>query len=742
MTTLFTHTRVTTDMSAFLPEAATERQRLLIGMLRQGPAARMVLVALEGAEPRALAAASDALAEKLAADRQFNYVANGAFERSGQNQGWLFEHRYLLSPAVKPERFTGPGLQQALEETRERLRTPLGDMLRPLAARDPTGELFNLLEPLEDRPGPTLQHGVWFDSTGTRALLLLETGATMLSIEAQQAIKHSIESAFALSAPPGARMLLAGPAIYAVESRNLIEHESRHFTLIAVGLILALLVWVYRSAVLIALVLFPAASGVLAGIVLVSWFYGSVHGITLAFAITLIGESIDYPSYLLLQARPGLPLAAAARDIWSTLRLAVLTTVAGSLAMMFSSIEGLAQLGLLGASGILVAGLVNRWVVPALAPHQRPASAAGWQPSAAMRAVLRPRAWLPGGLTLGALATLLAAGLPWQDDLAALNPLPEAVKRRDQELRMALGAPDIRFLFAYPAADTDAALAGSEGLRPALDALQRDGLLSRYNLAADALPATATQRARLAALPDPARLQSELGSAAAAAGFRLEALAPFVLEIERSRALSPIGLDTIADHAWRMRAESLLFRETDRTTALITLTGIRDPAALAARAADLSPAFLIDLKEDTSQLITAYRRQILIYTGVGLLCIAVLVLVQLRNPVATLRVLLPPILAIVSTAAILNVLGEHLTLFHLVALLLVLGIGINYALFFNQPFSDRVLFSLVVCCATTLIGFGALAVSSIPVLRGIGLTAFTGAGISFLFSAWLAPARN
>jgi predicted exporter len=739
LSALVTQTRVTTDMGAFLPEAATQHQRILIGQLQQGPAARMVLVALEGADQKALAAASEALANRLSASKHFSHIANGAFERGGPDRDWLFEHRYLLSPKVSADRFTGDGLRQALEETRERLRTPLGDLLRPLVARDPTGELINLLAPFEDRAGPTLQHGVWFDQGGTRALLLLETRAPSLSIEAQQEIMQTIEWAFTASAPAGARLLLAGPAIYAVESRNLIENESLIYTLIAVGLILALLVWVYRSLAQIALVFLPAATGILVAVVLVSWWYGSVHGITLAFAITLLGEAIDYPSYLLLQARPGSHLTAAARDIWPTLRLAVLTTLAGSLAMLFSSIQGLAQLGFLGTSGILIAGLVNRWVIPALAPYQRPGKPQTWRPSMILRHSLRSRPALAGIAFALALVSLGWSGLPWQDDLSALNPLSQAVKQRDQELRNATGAPDIRYLIAYPAASVDAALKGTEQLRPALDSLLRDRILTGYDMAADSLPSLDTQRARLAALPEPEILQTELRVAASAAGFRAKALTPFVQEIARARALTPIRLENIGDHTWRLRTEGLLFRQSNNVTALITLRGISDPRALAARMPVLAPALLIDLKQDTGALISSYRQQILMYSGAGFLLIAVLVLAHLRSAVTTLRILVPPLLAIVCTVAILNCFGERITLFHLVALLLVLGIGINYALFFNQLFTDCVLFSLLVCCGSTLIGFGALAASSIPVLHGIGLTALIGAGISFLFSAWLAP---
>lgn len=741
---LFTHTRVATDMSAFLPKAATLRQNLLIGQLQHGPAARTIMVSLENASAETLAVASDALANRLAEGNTFGLIANGSFERKMQDRNWLFAYRYLLSATVTTERFMPEGLRQALNISRERLSTPSGDLFRPLMARDPTGELAGILEGMDVQQGPAIRHGVWFDGNGTRALLLLEIRGTAPTVEMQDAIKNEVERGFSTVASPEMRMILAGPAIYAVESRNLIEHESRNFTIFAAGLIVALLAWVYRNLTQMILVIIPAASGILAAVVLVSWYYGTIHGIALAFAIILLAETVDYPSYLLLQTSPELPLAVAARDIWPTLRLAVLTTLVGNFAMLFSGIEGLAQLGLLAVIGIAVAGLVNRWVVPALSPHQRRTTSTSSPLPGWLETMLRPRLWLAGTMTLLALLTLTIGGFSWEDDLGSLNPLPAEMKIRDHRLRDELGAPDVRFVIAVPASDLEQALRGSESLRPALDVLVKENVMAGYAMAADYLPSHTTQQARLAALPDPDQLRQNLPGAAQAAGFRPDVLVPFIAEITRARQLSPINISDIPDKAWRFRVESLLLTRTDSTVALITLKGVTDGKSLSAHANKLAPALLIDLKQEIGDLVVGYRKQILLYSGMGVIFIVALLFTHLHSLGTTLRVILPSLLGMLCTVAVLYLCNERLNLFHLVALLLVLGVGINYALFFNRTTSDRagenrVLFSLLVCLLSTLIGFGALAASSIPILHSIGITSFCGTVFSFLFSAWLAP---
>jgi predicted exporter len=67
-----------------------------------------------------------------------------------------------------------------------------------------------------------------------------------------------------------------------------------------------------------------------------------------------------------------------------------------------------------------------------------------------------------------------------------------------------------------------------------------------------------------------------------------------------------------------------------------------------------------------------------------------------------------------------------------------MGIGLNYALFFDRPEGKSTLFSLYVTCATTLLAFGTLAWSSNPVLHAIGLTVSVGALAAFVTSAALA----
>src|SRR4029453_14407890 len=109
--------------------------------------------------------------------------------------------------------------------------------------------------------------------------------------------------------------------------------------------------------------LVPVASGALAGVTAVSLGFEAVHGITLGFGTTLIGEAVDYSIYLFVQSeRAGDP--DWIRGLWPTIRLGVPPLIPGFSALVLSGLPGLAQLGVYSIVGLVAAALVTRFVLP------------------------------------------------------------------------------------------------------------------------------------------------------------------------------------------------------------------------------------------------------------------------------------------------------------------------------------------------------------------------------------------
>ena len=111
---IISRSQFTTDLSAFLPRTPTAEQQLLMDQLRDGLVSRLILVGIEGADAPTRARLSREIAQRLRNNPAFVAVNNGEPVNTERDRAFLFNNRYLLSPAVTAERFSVDGLHAAL----------------------------------------------------------------------------------------------------------------------------------------------------------------------------------------------------------------------------------------------------------------------------------------------------------------------------------------------------------------------------------------------------------------------------------------------------------------------------------------------------------------------------------------------------------------------------------------------------------------------------------------------------
>ncbi len=749
---LLFRTSITTDLTFFLPRDAGFLDAVLVQQMREGPASRVLMIALEHADETALATTSRRLAESLASDPQFERVDNGAAgEWLAQLEQRLFPRRYVLAPGLAPEQFTAAALHTALQARLAELASPTGMLQKAWLTRDPTGEWQRLLKGWLAPQGPVLKRGVWFSRDGQRALLLARTRASGFDIAAQADALEQVRARFqTLRADPAMKLALGGPGPLSVESNRRITHDATWLSALNSGLVMLLLFGVYRSFRVLGLGLVPLLTGVASGAAATRLAFGDIHGITLGFGATLIGVAADYPNHFFTHLSPRETPARAMARIWPTLRLGLLTNVAGFAAMLFSGFAGLAQLAVFAGGGLLAAGLATRWVLPALAGTGAVRLPMWVEQGTGLRWRGFPRArGLPFALALLMAAVFSGSHAPlWNDDIAALNPVPAERQALDEALRHDFGVPDLRKIVLATAPDADAALHLSEAVAADLDALKQSHALGGYELAARVLPSRAAQAERLAALPAGPELAARLQEALRGLPFKPEAFQPFLDEAETARHQAPLTRADLADTPFAAQVDSLLVPLQERWVALLPLTGIADDAAIAAQLAPWRErgVYYLDLREESTRMVRDYRREAIGLLAGSLAAIVVLLGLGLRSLPMALRVLAPVLTAGLCTGLGMAALFGGLTLYHLVSLLLVMGLSLDQALFFNRDAADpeerrRTLLSLLVCSLSSVLAFGTLALSDINILRSIGTTVAVGAFLAIAFAAWLAQPR-
>ncbi len=754
------------DLTAFLPDRPSPEQQILVDQLKSGMVSRMLLIGIEGGEPAERARLSKTLAASLRADPRFVLVANGEAAALAKDRQLLFEQRYLLSPAVTPERFTVAGLRQAVQATLDQLASPAGMLIERLVPRDPTGELITLVTGALGGRGPHSTMGVWTSTDGQRALLLVYTRATGVDLDGQAASIAAVQAAFAaaraeLPEAAASRLLVSGPSVFAVEARGTIHRQSVALALAGLTLIVALLLFMFRSPVGLVLSLVPVLSGAAAAAAVVGLVFGELQGVTLGFGTTLIGEAVDYSIYLLVQSSGGAGPGQGERHrawlqrFWPTIRLGVLTSLIGFGALLFSSFPGLAQIGVFSITGLTVAALVTRFVLPALLPARLPLrdlAGLGHRVEAWLPALRRLRLWLILPVLAAVLALALVQRGLWSQELAALSPVPEAARMLDGELRADLGAPDTRYLVLVEGATPEAALQAAERAAGKLQPLVDRGVLAGFDTPSRYLPSAQTQAARQAALPPPAELRARLAAALEGMPLRPAKLEPFIADVQAAQAAKPVTLADLAGSSFAVAVEALLLRQDDRWAGLLPLRSPSqgpealqiDVAAVRAALAD-SDARLIDFKAETDQLYQDYLGQAIWLSLAGVAAILLLLSLALRSVLRAVRVVAPLAAVVLVVTAGLTLAGVTLNLLHLVGMLLIVAVGSNYALFFERGTAragPRLLASLLLANATTVLSFGMLAFSSIPVLNAIGASVAPGALLALLFAAILAPGSD
>lgn len=757
---IISRSHFTADLSAFLPSHPTAEQQLLMDQLKDGLASRLILVGIEGADPQTRATLSKTIAQKLRVNPAFVSVNNGEEITAERDREYLFKNRYLLSPAVTPEHFSTDGLRTSISDSIDQIASPAGLLTKSLLPHDPTGEMLQLIDALSGSNRPDMFEGAWTSRDGNTALLLLQTSAAGSDTDAQKLAMQAIRAEFdqALNIDPAIvkpTLLMTGPGVFSVIARDTIKMQVRAIFIVS-SVLIALLLWaVYRSMTALLLGFLPVATGILAGIASVSLAFGVVHGITLGFGTALIGEAVDYSIYLFMQtAQTGNREQNRKKwvaTVWPTVRLGVLTSVFGFASLLMSGFPGLAQLGLYSVAGLITAAAMTRYVLPFLLPANfniKDFSNSGERlvRYAKSASILRWPAILL--VVISGFIVYNHHDSLWNTELSALSPVSAADQALDARLRGGMGAPDVRYVIVVSGDSQETVLRHTEQISLTLQGLVDKGVLAGFDTASHYLPSQATQQARLNSLPDSAELKSRLNTAVKGLPIKAALLEPFLQDVQSQRAIRLLQRTDLQGSSMAMALDAMLLQQGQHWSSLIPLTMPvgNDIDAVQVRKAlsevNIPNALFVDMKAESNRLYSSYMQEAILLSLAGVLAIIGLLLIALRSIKQLVAIIIPLVAAVLTVMAGLSLVGQQLIILHLIGLLLIVAIGSNYALFFNpnatsgkQAISSQTYASLVFANIATVLGFGLLAFSTVPVLQAMGVTVAPGVILALIFSA-------
>jgi len=147
---------------------------------------------------------------------------------------------------------------------------------------------------------------------------------------------------------------------------------------------------------------------------------------------------------------------------------------------------------------------------------------------------------------------------------------------------------------------------------------------------------------------------------------------------------------------------------------------------------DTEGARIISPKEQIERQLDAYAGESFMFLGICLFLLSVLMFGLYGKRVAVY--LLPSLAGIAGTVSILSVCGQPITFFHVMSLFIVVGLGIDYAIFHLDADNLQCLKQVMYSFLTSFIGFGILSLAGFFIVKAMGMTISIGLLISYLLS--------
>jgi predicted exporter len=743
-----------TDITNLMPEGGAGSLADVSRRLTGSDLARSMVLTVGGPDTARAVAGARALAEAIAEHPEVAWLRTGVDDGQMQAVFELYFPRRFYFLASDPTRIaeltTDAALRAQAESAKRELALPVAALGKRLVTSDPLGSFRGILARISgQQPSLDLVDGQFVTRDGRFGVLFLGTRAPAFDGNRQKALLADLSAAFAgVDQRLGGGLLLewSGANVFAVATERSIRSDVNFvtaFSIVSVFVCLQLFLGSWRNLLLTGL---PMLGGLVGATGLGLLVFGRLDGLTLGFGAALIGVVIDYPTHLLChlcfsphRADRGLVL----RRISPSLALGGLTTIASFAGLGLTAFPGFRQIAFFSAAGVGIALAITLWVLPPLVVSVARVPLASRVVSEHLgRAVLglAPRRKTMAALALGLLA-LSAPWLPrlvWVDDMSRLWRMDPELLQEDRRVRDRVSQFETGRLVIGVAPDREQAIALGEVVQARLAPLVEAGDLGGFRSLHSFLWPEAVQRANLAALRADAGLPARVQAAYQAAGFREGGLAGFAQTLAQEPP-PPLRFEDLTQSPLADLVRPLLADFGGEFAVQTYLQGVKSPEAVRRAIQGLPGVHFFDQRQFLNDVYAQFRSTTVQQIFTGNLLVIGLLLVRYRRLRPALAAFFPSVLVSLLLLGGFAAFGVETNLLHVVGLVMVLGMGVDYGVFVVDSASDPMemgttMLSTFLGSITTVFTFGVLALSQHPALRALGVTIGVGILLSFLLA--------
>src|SRR5579863_697215 len=533
---------------------------------------------------------------------------------------------------------------------------------------------------------------------------------------------------------PHLQVLRVGAIFYAHDGASRATRETTRLSIVSLIGTIVLVLSVFRALRPLWLTLLAIAVGVVCAFAVCLAIFGGLHVAALLIGVSLIGIAIDY-CLQYVSARFGADAGPPRERLCRVLpgiTLGVATTLIGYATLMLAPFPGLRQLAVFSAIGLIGSFItVVLWLPRLDSPEPLIHGARILGIANQLWTFWEEARYRPWRLSLVALigigAMLGAARLRVDDDVRHQQTLAPGLRDQEARIRGLTGITGGTEFLLVSAPDLEGALQAEEGLQTRLTAAMQDGALRGFQALAQFFPSVARQRQNRALVRDKLMrpylmsFYQRLGMTGAA---QADTGAAGFLTPDANPDDSPLAF---------LRNLSV---DSKGATQVVILTGVTRPDEIRDLFAAIPGVRFVDPAGDVTRLLGEYRRRAILLIAVSVL-LMMPILIWRYGLRGSLDVTLPPAIAVLATPPLLALVGVSFTFFNAMALVLVVSIGFDYAVFCRETVPSRrsvTMLGVWLAMMTTLLSFGLLVLSSTYAVHAFGATILVGTTLAFAFS--------
>ncbi len=649
----------------------------------------------------------------------------------------LFSFRFsVLSETVRDRLLAGQGEQQ-YQLALQRLFSPFSG-----SRQNPVSDPFALYADLQmGQPSGiqlALEKGLFRLTAAEQPayLIRLNLNRDPFSLPVQQRVVSLVDSLDQAFGAQGIELYRSGLIWHAAAGAQQAKAEISTIGLGSLLGIVLLMLLVFKRFSLLGAVLLPVLIGCLMASAVTLLVFGKVHLITLAFGAGLVGVSVDYALHYICE-RQVLPADRVVKKLFAGLLLGLVSSVIAYAGLALAPFPGLRQMAVFSVVGLIAAWLTVLLWLPLISGRSE----------ASLSSVTLLNHWRrrypylqsqPLLIVALMLVSLISLVIIWQgqpqDDIRLLQTSPAELLDEDRRVQQLLGNSSSAQFILVTADNLESLLQTEERLLPSLQALVDSSGLQGFQALSQVLPSLQRQSENRElvgnlyrqCLPEVATLlrfsESQLQNAQAA------------FERSKSDLLTPAEWRRLqVSDGWR---QLLVSNGRDGVASVIRLKGALNPALkdrLMLLTENLPNVYWVDRVASISDLLSDYREQITEWLLVAYSLVVGLLAYRYRCHLW--RIILPPLIASLITFAMLILTEGGYNLFNLIALMLLLGIGLDMGIFlYEAADSDQTWLAVSLSAVTSLLAFGLLAFSKTPVLYHFGIIVLPGLSLVWLIA--------